>query len=205
MPWRRRCGSGRSRRWSGSTGTIVYNETGLAMRIPSTVVTVAALGIASTGSPDTVPSRVAQHRYVTVELIAARLNVGEVWAGVRFRLDAGWHVYLAQPRRLRRPAARAVDTHAAGVVGRRNRVAGPAAHPVQSPGEHGYTTRSFCRFNSRLPGPLCVHRAGRAIWRLSRTCNDRLRRHLRARKSDARSVSRREGSPGGGMPRTGRR
>ena len=67
------------------------------MRIPSTVVTVAALGIASTGSPDTVPSRVAQHRYVAVELVAARLNVGEVWAGVRFRLDAGWHVYWRNP------------------------------------------------------------------------------------------------------------
>jgi DsbC/DsbD-like thiol-disulfide interchange protein len=66
------------------------------MGIRSTVA-VAAVAIACTASTDAIPSRVAKGRYVTVELVAARQNGGEVWAAVRFRLDPGWHVYWRNP------------------------------------------------------------------------------------------------------------
>jgi len=67
------------------------------MGIRSTVIAAAAVAAACTASAAAIPSRVAEGRYVTVELIAARQNAGEVWAAVRFRLDPGWHVYWRNP------------------------------------------------------------------------------------------------------------
>jgi DsbC/DsbD-like thiol-disulfide interchange protein len=52
---------------------------------------------AAVPSGQDVPPRVANGRHVTVELVAAQQAADEVWAGVRFRLDPGWHVYWRNP------------------------------------------------------------------------------------------------------------
>ncbi len=59
------------------------------------ILSVSCLAAAASGQD--VPPRVAKGRYVTVDLVTARQADDEVWAGVRFRLDPGWHVYWRNP------------------------------------------------------------------------------------------------------------
>jgi DsbC/DsbD-like thiol-disulfide interchange protein len=58
---------------------------------------LSAWCLAAAASWQDVPPRAAKGRYVTVDFMAARQAGDEVWAGVRFRLDPGWHVYWRNP------------------------------------------------------------------------------------------------------------